>query len=115
MSERSTRFIISLLTLFTAAVHGIVLNMQMGHLDPLFTLNGLGYLALLVALLYRFPANRQVLLHYAFMGFALTTILAWVAIGERTTLGYTTKLVEVLLVIFLYLNLGRVRAGEKAN
>lgn len=113
MSENSTRFIIILLALFTAVVHGVVLNMQMGHLDPLFTLNGLGYLTLLGALVYRFPANRQVLLHYVFMGYTLTTILAWVAIGERTTLGYSTKLVEVLLIIFLWLNLGRVRASEK--
>jgi len=111
MSEKSTRFMIIVLTLFTAAVHLIVLNL--GGLQLLFVLNGLGYLALLGALLFRFPAGRQTLLHYAYMLYALATILAWVIVpGTRDTLGYSTKAVEVLLIVFLWINLKRVQSGR---
>ena len=113
MSGNSTRLAIILLTLATAIVHGVVLNLQMGHLDPKFTLNGLGYLALLGAFVFRFPPGREVLVHYTLMAFALVTILAWAAIGERSVLGYSTKLVEVLLIFFLWIDLGRVKAPSK--
>ncbi|HEX9596117.1 MAG TPA: hypothetical protein VF982_04500 [Anaerolineales bacterium] len=108
MSGNTTRIVIILLTLFTAIVHGVVLNMQMGHIDPLFTLNGLGYLALLGAFVFKFPPSREALVHYAFMVYALVTIIAWVAIGERNMLGYSTKIVEVLLIVFLWMDLGRL-------
>lgn len=110
MSENSTRFMITILTVFTAIVHLVVLNL--GGLQPLFLLNGLGYFGLLGALLLRFPRNQQVLLHYAYMGYALVTILAWAAMGTRDALGYSTKLVEVLLIVFLWLNLKRVQAKK---
>jgi len=108
MSGNTTRIVIILLTLFTAIVHGVVLNMQMGHIDPLFTLNGLGYLALLGAFVFKFPPSREALVHYAFMVYALVTIIAWVAIGERNMLGYSTKIVEILLIVFLWMDLGRL-------
>jgi hypothetical protein len=114
MSKSSVRTIIILLTLFTAAVHGIVLNLQMGTIDPLFTLNALGYLALLGALLYNFPAGRQKLVHYAFMAFTAVTIVAWFAMsylrGDATVLGYVTKLDELLLIAFLWMHLNRSEA-----
>ena len=113
MSGTTTRLAIILLTLFTAIVHGVVLNMQMGHIDLLFTLNGLGYLGLLGAYLLKFPPGREALVHYAFMAYTLVTIVAWVAIGERNLLGYSTKAVEVLLIIFLWIDLGRVKASAK--
>ncbi len=112
MSGNSTRLAISVLTLFTAIVHGVVLNMQMGHIDPLFTLNGLGYLALLGAFLFKFPPGREALVHYAFMAYALVTIIAWVAIGEHNMLGYSTKVVEVLLIFFLWMDLGRLAKAK---
>jgi hypothetical protein len=112
MSGTSTRYAIIVLTLFTAVVHGVVLNMQMGHIDPLFTLNGLGYLGLLGALLFKFPPGRETLVYYAFMAYTLVTIIAWVAIGERNTLGYATKAVEVLLIIFLWIDLGRAKSSS---
>jgi hypothetical protein len=112
MSKASVRTIIILLTLVTAAVHGIVLNMQMGTIDPLFTLNALGYLALLGALLYNFPAGRQKLVHYAFMAFTAVTIVAWLVINGDFSdpVGVSTKAAEVLLIVFLWLHLKRSEA-----
>ena len=112
MSKTSVRTIIILLTLFTAAVHGIVLNMQMGTIDPLFTLNALGYLTLLGALLYNFPAGRQKLVHYAFMAFTAVTIVAWLVINGDFSdpVGVSTKAAEVLLIVFLWLHLQRSEA-----
>jgi hypothetical protein len=47
------------------------------------------------------------------MAYTLVTIIAWVAIGERNTLGYATKAVEVLLIIFLWIDLGRAKLSSK--
>lgn len=109
MSKTSLRYIITLLTLFTAAIHGIVLNMLMGQIDVLFTLNALGYLALLGALLWEFPAGQQKLVHYAFMGFAAVTIIAWAVINGDFSdpIGVSTKAAEVLLIVFLWMHLKR--------
>ena len=103
------RWAIVILTLFTAYVHGIVLNQQMGHIDPLFTLNALGYLALLVALLPHSLKIRLALVHYAFMAYAAVTIILWLVMnGDFTnTVGVATKAAELLLIIFLYLHLKR--------
>lgn len=109
MSDRIIRSIIALLTLFTATIHLVVLNRQ--ELHPEFLLNGLGYLGLLGALWFRFPAGQQRLLHYAYMAFALVTIIAYFVVngseGFASVLGLSTKAVEVLLIIFLWLDLKR--------
>jgi hypothetical protein len=111
MSENSTRFLIIVLALFTAFVHLVLLGFAPGHTDVLFILNGLGYLALLGAVVFRFPAGQQTLVHYVFMAYTIVTIAAFFAIApEKDTLGYVTKLDEVLLVIFLWINLQRMKA-----
>ena len=113
MSKTSIRTIIILLTLITAGIHLILLNVGIlrdtGSIDILFTLNGLGYLALLGALLYRFPAGRERLVHYAFMAFTLVTVIAWLAINGdfADPLSLITKADEVLLIVFLWMHLQR--------
>jgi len=113
MTKSSIRSSIILLTLITAAIHLIFLNIgiyrEKGSIDLLFTLNGLGYLGFLGALLYNIPAGRQRLVHYAFMAFALVTIVAWLVINGDfgDPLGVFTKAVEVLLVVFLWMHLQR--------
>jgi hypothetical protein len=79
----------------------------------MFLLNGLGYLGLMAALLTNLPflAGRERLLHYAYMGYAAVTILGWVAFGARNILGYSDKIVEILLILALWQHL---RLGEKA-
>jgi hypothetical protein len=111
MSERNTRLIIAILTLITAAVHLIVLNLQGIH--PEFVLNGLGYLGLLGALWFRFPSGQQRLVHYAYMAFALVTIVAYFVVNMANGFGFLglgTKAVEALLIVFLWLDLKHISA-----
>jgi hypothetical protein len=107
MSDRTVRTLVIILTLYTGFVHLVVLNL--GGLEPLFILNGLGYLGLLGALLLRFPAGMQRLLHYAYMAYAAVTIVAWAIMNGDFSdpIGVSTKTVEVLLIVFLWLDLKR--------
>ena len=89
------------LTLITAVIH-----FTRNFPDPMFMLNGLGYLALLAALF--FPnaqlAHYRSKIRWAFIAFTIITILAWVAIGERILIGYFAKLVEVVLIGLLFID-----------
>ena len=90
---------ILLATLATAAIHFSLL-----FPDVLFILNALGYLTLLAAYFLPFDLTRKYhnLVRWLFMGFTLVTILGWVAIGDKSwpagSLGYITKLIEVVLI-----------------
>ena len=108
MNRSVLRTAILILGLVTALIHLVVLNIRMGHLDLLFTLNGLGYLGLLGAFFVNPPivAGRRRLLSYAFMGFAAVTIVAWVVLGDMDDrLAWATKLDELLLIAALAMNL----------
>jgi hypothetical protein len=112
MKRSTLRAVILVTGLITALVHLALLNVAMGTIDPLFTLNGLGYLALLAALFLNLPivSKQQPLVHWTFMAFAAVTILAWVVMGRPyTLLGYLTKLDEIVLIAALYMHL-RARA-----
>ena len=92
-----------LLTLFAAAVH-----LSLLFPDPVFILNGLGYLTLLVALylpISRLMPHRRVV-RWALIGYATLTILLWVVMGER----YSTTAGEVALVGLVVLEGKRLRA-----
>ena len=105
---------IILLTLVTAAVHLVILNIFMvnfkGSIDPLFTLNGLGYLALLAAYFLPIPVakNNRSLVRWVYIGYIILTILAWVVMGDKSgpgaMLGFVTKAVEAALVVLLWLD-----------
>jgi len=90
---------IILLTLATALIH---LTLIPG--DLLFTLNALGYLSLMAAYFLPITLLRKNhnLIRWAYMGYALVTIIAWIIMGARTPLGYTAKIIEVLLIILLF-------------
>jgi hypothetical protein len=113
---RSTlRTVIIITTLITALVHLAVLNYLIytseGHLDLLFSLNGLGYLTLL-GMFVAAPAfidEQWDFFHYMYMGFAAVTIAAFFVLGgtgfggtEVDPLGYFTKAVELILIIALW-------------
>lgn len=108
-SRNLLRSIILILALATSLIH-FALNVTMGRFDPVFTANALGYLALGAAFVFPFSflKGREKLVHIAFMVYTTVTILAWVAMGEKniaTTqgmLGYTDKLIEVLLLLALF-------------
>jgi hypothetical protein len=93
---------IILATLATALIHISLL-----FPDVLFILNGLGYLALLGAYFMPVDLARRYhnLIRWAYIGFASVTILAWIAIGDKSWpegwLGYLTKLIEVVLIVLL--------------
>lgn len=110
MSAASRRTAIIGLTSITAIIHLLVLNLGIyqlkGSIDLLFTLNGLGFFALLYAYLNDIPAGRKSLVRWAFIAYTLVTILAWVVINGdfNNPIGVFTKAVEVLLVIVLWLD-----------
>ncbi len=74
-----------------------------GLLTPLFYLNALGYIVLVVAL-YLPPLGRfHRIIRWLLVAFALVTIIAWFAItgAHPDTFGYSDKVVEVLLIVLL--------------
>jgi hypothetical protein len=99
---------ISILGLATAVIHISLL-----FPDVLFILNGLGYLTLLAAyfLPIRIFQERHNLVRWGLIIFTSVTILAWIAIGERSLLGYATKLIELALITLLVLD-GRQSQSE---
>ena len=111
MSRSALRTSIIVLGLITALVHLVILNLgylrETGRPDVLFTLNGLGYLGLLVALFAGIPflAKQRTPVHFAFIAFTAVTILGWVAMGARSPLGYGDKIVEILLIIALWMHM----------
>jgi hypothetical protein len=115
VSRSTLRPVIIVLTLATAFVHGVILNVPnvpLGRLDPPFTLNAVGYLALMAALFFvQVPGleGREALLHYVYMAFAgVTIVLYFVIVGADSfsnVLGLVTKTIEVLLITALWLHL----------
>jgi len=96
------KIIIAILALLTAGIHLTLL-----FPDVTFILNCLGYLTLLAAYLLPIPFARdhRGLVRWAFIGYTALTIIAWLAIGDKSwpggALGYTAKTIEVLLIIAL--------------
>ena len=104
------RAAVVVLTMIAAAAHISLL-----FPDPVFILNGLGYLTLLAALYLPIPrlAPYRRVVRLTLIGYATLTILLWVAIGERTPLGYSTTADEVALVVLLILEGRRMRARPR--
>ena len=105
--DAAIRVGVVLLTLIAAAVH-----LSLLFPDVAFILNGLGYLALLAALylpITQLVPNRRVV-RWSLVGYATLTILLWVAIGERSLLGYLTTADEVALVLLLLVEGRRTRS-----
>ena len=77
--------------------------------DPVFTLNGLGYLGLLGAYLLPIPffQKRHTLVWWVLGGYAILTIILWVIIGDHTfstltgQIGISAKIAELCLLGFL--------------
>ncbi len=83
-----------------------IIHLTLSFPDPVFILNGLGYLGLTAALFLPLPflENRRRLVRYALMGFTLVTIIAWIAIGMRVPLGYIAKVIEIALLVLLWID-----------
>jgi hypothetical protein len=89
---------IVVLTLGTAAIH-----LQLNFPDPVFILNGPGYLALLAELYAPLPQLTRCgnVVRWVLIGYAAITILLWVLIGARNGLAYADKAIEVALITLL--------------
>ena len=95
---------IIVLALSTALIHLFLATLGPATFTVLFLLNGIGYIVLTVCLfLPRFARHRR-LIHWLFIAYTATTILAYFVIGQISTLGLVTKLIEVLLIILLFLD-----------
>ena len=99
---------IIVLTLITAFIHP-----SLNFPDPVFILNGLGYLTLLAALYL--PISQLVPYRYVvrwlLIGYATLTVILWLAVGLRTPTGYITTADEVLLLLLLLLETHRSRSS----
>ena len=106
MNVKSKQFGIIQIGIIALAVVTGIIHITLKFPDPMFILNGLGYLGLTTALFVPLPflAGRHGLVRYILMGFTLLTILLWVAIGLRTPLGYITKVIELALLALLWLS-----------
>ncbi len=91
------------------AVATAVVHLTLSFPDPMFILNGLGYLGLTAALFLPLPFLKKYhsLVRYILMGFTLVTILAWVAVGLRIPLGYITKVIELGMLVLLWIDRGK--------
>jgi hypothetical protein len=78
--------------------------------DPMFTLNGLGYLGLLGAYLLPIPffQKRHRLVWWVLGGFTLLTIVLWAIIGDKNfstltgQIGISAKIAELVLLACLW-------------
>jgi hypothetical protein len=96
---------ILLLGAAVALIH-FYLNVLMGKVDLLFTLNGFGYVGLLGLLYLPLPVaqDHRKLVRFVLIAYTLLTIILWVFLGKPyTSLGYFTKLIEAGLVVLLFI------------
>jgi hypothetical protein len=100
------RIVIAVLTLGTALIH-----LQLNFPDPVFILNGLGYLTLLAALYLPIPqiARYRDVVRPVLAGYAALTIFLWILLGARTPVGYVDKVIEIALISLLLLDAHRSR------
>ena len=103
-TDATLRAGIILLTLATALIH-----LQLAFPDPVFILNGLGYLALLAALYLPVAplARYRNIVRWALIGYAALTIFLWILLGARTSIGYLDKAIEIALILLLLLEARR--------
>jgi hypothetical protein len=103
-TDNALRAGIVLLTLGTALIH-----LQLAFPDPVFILNGLGYLALLAALylpIQQIAPYRNVV-RWVLIGYTALTVFLWILIGARIAIGYTAVAIEVALIALLLLEARR--------
>lgn len=99
---------IILLAVATAIIH-IVLAVPETLL--MFYLNGIGYLVLVAALYLPQFQRQRGLIRWALIAYTAVTIIAWVFIGERSTIAYVDKVIEVALIVLLFIESRQPQAG----
>jgi hypothetical protein len=121
MKLTGRHYLIILLGLATAALHlAAALDQSLfpGGPDPLFTLNGLGYLGLLGAFFLPIPffQQRHKLVWQVLFGYVILTIVAWLVIwvginvigggmpffSHDSLYGVPAKIIELILLYLLW-------------
>lgn len=106
---------IILLAVATALIHLTLAFLFPGGVDPIFLLNGLGYLGLIVLLYWPVPALARYrnIVRWVLIAYTATTIIIWLfpQIGARSPLAYVTKAIELALIICVWLDWVRERKG----
>jgi hypothetical protein len=100
------QLIVVLAAVATAMIH-IMLAFQFADgVDPVFLLNGFGYLGLTALLFAPFAVLDRYRngVRWVLIVYTLVTVLAWMFIGVRSTVAYIDKAIEVLLIICLWLD-----------
>jgi hypothetical protein len=100
------RLLVILLTCATALIHLALAFQFPDGPDPIFILNGLGYLGL-VTLLY-LPVAPLIpyrgWIRWTLFGYTCLTIILWILIGPKDFIwGYIDKLIEVSLAALLWM------------
>ena len=104
------QFGIMITAVITAVIH---LYLGLKFSNTLMILNGIGYLALLIGLFIQvsIAQKNRGLIRWVLMGFTAVTIIAWLAIGDKSwpsgALGYITKLDEIILLALLWMDRDR--------
>lgn len=105
MSKGQRQLGIIVLTLATALIHlALSFRFPTGP-DPIFMLNGLGYLGL-VALLYLptpLVLGQRNLVRWLLLGYTALTVVLWLIMGVRSAIAYVDKLIELVLIGLLWL------------
>ncbi len=104
-SLNTKRYAIVALTVITALIH---LGLGIGLSDPLFLLNGVGYLALIIAL-YFIPqlAGQRALIRWALLAFTAVTFVLYFAFNWPDIwkpMGLIDKAIELVLIVLLWLD-----------
>ena len=99
------RYAIIVLTVVTALIH---LGLGISFSDPLFLLNGVGYLVLIIAL-YFIPqlAGQRALIRWALLAFTAVTFVLYFVFNWPDIwgpAGLIDKAIELVLIILLWLD-----------
>ena len=104
---------IILLAVATALIHLTLAFWYPGGVDPIFLLNGLGYLGLVALLYWPAPAlaHYRNVVRWVLIAYTAATIIIWLfpQIGARSPLAYVTKVIEIALIICVWLDWVRSR------
>lgn len=110
MANKSSRMSAVQIGIILTTVTAALIHFSLLFPDVLFILNGLGYLTLLAAYFLPIDLARKYhnLIRWLFIAFTLVTILAWIVMGDKSwpagSLGYLTKIIEVVLIVLLLID-----------
>lgn len=107
--------IIVLAATATALIHLWLAFQFLGGVDPVFVLNGLGFLGLTLLLFLPLPLldRYRNLIRWALIAYTLVTIIGWIFVGDKDLwIAYVVKAIEVVLVFALWLDWQRARTEQ---